>query len=188
MDERSLRWNWQGPRVKSHFTKAVSNIFKEGSRSAKLIADGLKIVVGSGDRAEFCSDMSWDSASLSVMFPRIFTLAIHKTGAIKEFGHWSESSWVWEVKLRRPVFYWEQAQSKMFKEFLCCIQICRNISDSVARSFRPNGEFSIGSFGRGLESDYEEDVIDCNRFWKGFCPPKIDLFIWQLYRDRIMVQ
>ncbi|KAK2660329.1 hypothetical protein Ddye_006862 [Dipteronia dyeriana] len=187
MDEKCLRWNWLGPHVKSDFTKAVSNVLKDGSRS-KLIADGLKVVVISGDRADFWRDLCVDYVPLMVASPRIFAIANHKFGSIKDFGQWSESSWVWEVKLRSLIFDWEQAEWKLFKDFLGCIQISKRIPDMVAWSFLPNGDFTAGSFRRGLESDHDSNKTDFNCVWKGCCPPKIEFVIWQLYRDRIMVK
>ncbi|KAK3217752.1 hypothetical protein Dsin_011722 [Dipteronia sinensis] len=184
--EKSLRWNWQG-RDQSHFLKAVGSIFKENSRSFTLINDSLKVVIGCGDRAVFWNDLRWDSTPLRLAFPRIFALAVNKTGAIKEYDYWSDWGWVWEVNLHRPVFDWEQDQWKMFMEFIWGIHIQRNIADTVAWSLCPNGEFSVGSF-RGIESENESEGSEFSCIWKGICPPKVEFFLWQLYRDRVMVK
>ncbi|KAK3227461.1 hypothetical protein Dsin_007323 [Dipteronia sinensis] len=108
LDERRMKWNWQGSRVKSHFVKAVANILKEGTRSSNLITDGLKIVMGKRDKADFWSETSWDLTPLRCAFPRIYALAINKTCVITDYGFWIRLSWVWEVKLRRTEFDWEK--------------------------------------------------------------------------------
>ncbi|KAK3217817.1 hypothetical protein Dsin_011787 [Dipteronia sinensis] len=88
-----------------------------GSWLSNLITKGLKVVVGRGDRAVIWNETSWDNMPLRVVFPRVFALAVNKTGAIKDFGHWAGSCWVWELKLRRPVFDWEHGQWECLRNF-----------------------------------------------------------------------
>ncbi|KAK2660961.1 hypothetical protein Ddye_007494 [Dipteronia dyeriana] len=34
---------------------------------------------------------------------------------------------------------------------------------------------------------YKSDLEDCNAVWNGFSPPKVELFLWQLLKDRLLV-
>ncbi|KAK2650615.1 hypothetical protein Ddye_018104 [Dipteronia dyeriana] len=95
----NLLWNWNVPSSASPFAKAVSSLFHEESLSAKILAEGLKVVVGNGDR--------W-------LFRESLLCRFKKRGAINEFGLWQGEEWVWNVKLRRAVFDWESVQWKSF--------------------------------------------------------------------------
>ncbi|KAK3219977.1 hypothetical protein Dsin_013947 [Dipteronia sinensis] len=125
---------------------------------------------------------------LKEAFPRCFALAEKKNGVVKDFGVWSGQKWAWGIPTRRPPFDWEKNQWQLFTTFLDCIQIRRQFPDTIAWSAKPNGIFSIGSFRRSLEQP-DEDVISAPLFfWKGICPPKMEMFLWQLWRGKVLVR
>ncbi|KAK3219525.1 hypothetical protein Dsin_013495 [Dipteronia sinensis] len=111
------------------FVKAVNRLFEVGMDSAQILGEGLHVVVGSGDRASFWNDLKVDSTPLKVVFPRIFVLAVKKTGPVQDFGRWTGSNWEWEVPLRRQLFDWEIQQWKSFQDCLDCIKIQGTIFD-----------------------------------------------------------
>jgi hypothetical protein len=52
----------------------------------------------------------------------------------------------------------------------------------------PDGAFSVSSFRRsleGFETKLNEDHI---LIWNNLCPPKVEVFMWQLLQGRIMVR
>ncbi|KAK3224588.1 hypothetical protein Dsin_004450 [Dipteronia sinensis] len=61
--------------------------------------------------------------------------------------------------------------------------IQEDVSDSVAWSFCSKGLFSVSSYRRCVEDLVEEHAT----VWHGNSPPKVEIFVWQLLRGRIMV-
>ncbi|KAK2640721.1 hypothetical protein Ddye_022484 [Dipteronia dyeriana] len=121
-------------------------------------------------------------------FPRCFTLAVKKQGVVQDFGDWVESKWVWKIDTRRPLFDWELVQWRCLLTTLECFSIQRNLSDSVAWAMNLNGVFSVGSFIRELEVGTNSFSVVPNFIWKGLCPPKIEIFVWQLWKGKVLVK
>ncbi|KAK4857111.1 hypothetical protein QYF36_024580 [Acer negundo] len=142
---------------------------------AKVLANRLK-------------DVKWDSVPLSKAFPRIFALATNKFGCINEFDSWSNSIWVWKINLRRPLFDWELEQWKCFKLMLDSIQLRFNFPDTLSWSYATNGIFSVSSFRTCLEVNTNAGDLNCDFLWKGLCPPKVKVFVWQLLKGRVLVR
>lgn len=46
---------------------------------------GMVVVVGSGSRAKFWSDVMIKGSTLKEAFPKIFSLAVNKMGFVKEY-------------------------------------------------------------------------------------------------------
>ncbi|KAK2640108.1 hypothetical protein Ddye_027903 [Dipteronia dyeriana] len=105
-----LTWDWKDNSPASNFVEAVQSLLEEGSKSAVILKDGLKVVVGSGDRARVWTDAWCDSTPLRYSFPRIYVLSNNKEGAVRDFGKWIGNSWVWDVRFRRRLFDWELDQ------------------------------------------------------------------------------
>ena len=49
-----------------------------------------------------------NDVSLEELFPRIYTLAINKTGVVGKFGVWSGNQWCWNIATRRLILGWEE--------------------------------------------------------------------------------
>ncbi|KAK3199391.1 hypothetical protein Dsin_022806 [Dipteronia sinensis] len=107
---------------------------------------------------------------------------------VKDFGSWQGSQWVWKVDLRRPLFDWEQDQWNMFTSFLDAIKLRRTIPNSLAWSHSSDGKFSVRSFRWKFEDHNTDNLVDSNLVWQGVCPPKVEIFIWQVLRGRVMVR
>ncbi|KAK3220416.1 hypothetical protein Dsin_014386 [Dipteronia sinensis] len=71
---------------------------------------------------------------------------------------------------------------------LDCIVIRKSVSDTLAWTFCANGMFSVKSFRRGLEDPLIESCSYHSLIWQGICPPKIEIFVWQLLRGRVIVR
>ncbi|KAK2660964.1 hypothetical protein Ddye_007497 [Dipteronia dyeriana] len=96
--------------------------------------------------------------------------------------------WVWKVPLRRPTFYWETFQWEIFQNLIQCTQIHRSNPDRLVWIFCPNGKFSVSSFRSTLEDSDMEVNSDHTFFWQKLCPSKMETFLWQLLKERTMVQ
>ena len=60
----SFIWKWSVASKTSPFVKSVSSLFQEGSMSVNILDESLKVVVGSGDRVAFSTDVWCDGLSL----------------------------------------------------------------------------------------------------------------------------
>ncbi|KAK0575735.1 hypothetical protein LWI29_006099 [Acer saccharum] len=170
----------------SFFMKAVTGLMKDGSISTNILKEGLKMVVGCGDKVAFWEDGWRDGIPLNIRFPRIFALSMVKDGTVEQFGQWCGEEWRWKVCLRRGD--WEKDIWEDFCYLLESVSLKRCISDSVAWNFCPNGLFSVSSFKRCIEEYRDGEDVESVSVWKGFSPPKVELFLWQLLRGRVMVR
>ncbi|KAK3193092.1 hypothetical protein Dsin_024402 [Dipteronia sinensis] len=64
----------------------------------------------------------------------------------------------------------------------------RQYQDAIAWSYNPNGIFSVGSFSRMLEATEGVSISAPMLVWQGLPPPKIEVFLWQLWKGRILVK
>ncbi|KAK2635471.1 hypothetical protein Ddye_030263 [Dipteronia dyeriana] len=123
---------------------------------------------------------------LKAVFPRVYPLVNKKSGSILKFGSWIDSKWVWDVQTGRFLFDWEKDQWCSFQAILSHISIRKHISDALEYAlewkFNSNGVFSMGSFLKGLEKMMDGQGCFQQVLWKGMCPSKMEVFIWQLYK------
>ncbi|KAK3222042.1 hypothetical protein Dsin_009067 [Dipteronia sinensis] len=185
---KDLSWDWNFHSSSSYFTNAIQSLFVEGFSTEKILKDGLRMLVGNGDRIKFLTDLYWDSKPLNQAFARIYALSQAKDGRMKEVGMWNDSKWVWNFSLRRPLFDWEIDVWKEFLSSLDSLNVRRLIPDVIAWSMNPNGIFLVGSFRRCLDQEKASIIPIFDPIWRGYCPPKVELFLWQLIRGRVMVK
>ncbi|KAK0590392.1 hypothetical protein LWI29_026422 [Acer saccharum] len=123
---------------------------------------------------------------------KVLNEAKEKSGVIQRFGKWVDARWVWDIDFRRPFFDWELEQWKNFQISLDNVVIRKDIPDDIAWRFCPNGAFSVSSFRRELEErDGDQNTpAPLAHFltWKGSCPPKVEVFMWQILRGRILIK
>ncbi|KAK3230651.1 hypothetical protein Dsin_002532 [Dipteronia sinensis] len=181
-------WNWQSNVTASFFVKTIANLFKPETKYAILIKEGFKVVIGCGDKADFWNDIKVGERPLKEVFSRMYALAVEKEGQVKKFGNWDSSIWRWEIKLRRLTFDWEKEQWNNLLSFLGGITIRNSVKDSIAWKFSSNGLFSVGSFRMRLDELDNEDQWLTRSSWHGFCPHKVEVFAWQLLRNRVLVR
>ncbi|KAK2652397.1 hypothetical protein Ddye_012253 [Dipteronia dyeriana] len=73
-----LQWQWFHSNQDSAFVKSIHKLFKIESPYAFALKEGIQIVIGCGDRANFWEDIRWDSNPLKEAFPRIYALSLKK--------------------------------------------------------------------------------------------------------------
>ena len=72
--------------------------------------------------------------------------------------------------------------------FLQSIRLRRNLDDDVACLLCQNGCFSACSFRLRLESFCSINSLISAMLWHGIYPPKVEIFVWQLLRGRVLVR
>ncbi|KAK2639091.1 hypothetical protein Ddye_026886 [Dipteronia dyeriana] len=183
------KWIWRFGREKDAlWRREVRSPFEEGSPTAKIITEGFSTVVGKVDRADFWTKLKWDSRSLREAFPRVFALASKKSGPIQDFGRWMSSAWVWDVQTRRSLFDWEREQWFGFQTSPSGIPILNLSSDALVWNLNRNGLFTVSSFRRNLEGIVEASSSIQKVIWNGICPSKVEVFLWQLYKGKVLVR
>ncbi|KAK2636977.1 hypothetical protein Ddye_031769 [Dipteronia dyeriana] len=168
--------------------KTLANGMKKGSVSAKILKEGFRVVVGRGDKARLWEDVLVEEFPLRVAFPRIFTLAVNKLGCIRDF--WSSDGLAsrWEVRLRRTLFDWELDQWRCFKVCLDNLSISDSVQDTLGWVHDSKGCFTVKSFWKCFEVGNAGVRSVFTRVWLGVCPPKIEIFVWQLLHGRTLVK
>ncbi|KAK2654610.1 hypothetical protein Ddye_014466 [Dipteronia dyeriana] len=182
-----LRWDWAYEANSSVFTKSISKLLKNGSISAQILKEGVRVLVGKGDRAKLWSDIMVEGSSLKEAFPRIYALAMDKLGCIKNYRLRDGSEWEWEISLRRNLFDWEIDQWRCFLDCLMNTKVMDTVHDLVSWVPDSFGDFSVKYFRRCLENGHDQEEMIFKAVWLGICPPKIFLFAWQLLHGRVLV-
>ncbi|KAK2645048.1 hypothetical protein Ddye_020243 [Dipteronia dyeriana] len=126
-------------------------------------------------------DFKQDGIPLSELFLRIYALAEVKDGSVQDFGHWQEDCWNWKVNLRMSIFNWEVVQWTRFLAFLDNPVIRRSMNDSLASVLNANDMYSVRSFCLSLEQLEVSTFDSSNLLWKSLCPPKLEIFAWQMF-------
>ncbi|KAK3232397.1 hypothetical protein Dsin_004278 [Dipteronia sinensis] len=181
-------WNCCNNSKTSHFSKAIYSLLTLGSTTFKILVEGMLHVLGCGDRMIFWKDIRWDNVPLNQAFQKIFALATSKKGAVEDFGCWAGGKWEWEIQLRMQLFDWEREQWSCLKFALQCVVVRRFILDSLGWNFSPDGLFSVKSFCHCLEGQVMDDLRCYNLLWSGVCHLKVQIFVWQLIRDKVLVR
>ena len=95
--------------------------------------------------------------------------------------------WEWNLKWRRHLF---DSQLDMAARFLCDVEGChiqRNIMDECIWKPHPSGLYSTKSAYAVMwgEAAVDNQVQHFEELWKLKIPPKVVVFAWRLFRDRL---
>ncbi|KAK3221359.1 hypothetical protein Dsin_008384 [Dipteronia sinensis] len=184
--------------------KAAKKVFKKWQNGVQLedrsldkleaslecVEDRAKVGGWSDEnQVRFWKDLKIDGVPLSVAFPRIHALAVNKYGVVGAFGNWCGMVWKWHVTLRRQVLGWEEDIWLSFKRELEKIKLRKAVPDFMYWSLTPNSQFTVCSFRRELEIRlYNIIPVKANvLLWCGVVPPKVELFMWMLAKQRLLV-
>ncbi|XVF83481.1 hypothetical protein PTKIN_Ptkin16aG0491300 [Pterospermum kingtungense] len=155
---------------------------------ADTFHDGLGYVLGNGKTIQFWTNEWIPGCILKYKFPRIFALAVNKTGKVREFGHFVDNKWCWNIVLRRRVFGWESEQWNNFLETVQDFFVCDNFKDKLIWKSTTQGVYTPKAFsndhlkvGNFLHSGWK-------MLWTGLVPPKVESFCWQLLKGRVAVK
>ncbi|KAE8798766.1 hypothetical protein D1007_25950 [Hordeum vulgare] len=138
---------------------------------------GLRVSVGNGSGTQFWLDPWLDGEPLRFRFPRLF--AICSNPAVLVSASALEDRW--HVAFRRPL---GSAEVQDWELLLAVVPLpVSAVSDSVSWSLSPSGEFSVSSAYLAL---CRMPVLPwLSPLWKAPLPLKINIFVWQLLRDRL---
>ncbi|XP_039011423.1 uncharacterized protein LOC120140520 [Hibiscus syriacus] len=143
--------------------------------------------MGNGRRINFWNDHWTEFLSLKVAFPRIYGIAIKKSGAISEFGQWVNSDWVWNIELRRNLFVWEMVIWSNFIQVLNRGTVASPGVDRLKWLGSSNGKYNSKTYCIKLETINKSEYHIWNYVWNKFVPPKVAAFVWKTIYQRLPV-
>ncbi|KAK2652028.1 hypothetical protein Ddye_011884 [Dipteronia dyeriana] len=155
---------------------------------AKILEEGIKVVVGKGNISRLWSDVLVEGVLLKEAFPRVYTLVVNKSGYVRDFWKVTGSLEKWDIAFRRTLFDWELEQWTGCRDCLKGIVLRDTIQDTIGWKFNDNGKFTVNSMSRCLEVGNSGEVGVFDGVWQGLCPSKIELLVWQLLHDRVLVK
>ncbi|XVF83508.1 hypothetical protein PTKIN_Ptkin16aG0494200 [Pterospermum kingtungense] len=164
----------------------TKSLFNDGV-FGDIIKSNTGFSVGNGERIDFW-ECEWISGVvIKDVFPRVYALAIKKSGKISEFGYFLNEGWVWKIPLRRRPFGWEMQQWNNFYSLISGQKLCRLMVDKVIWKRCASGNFSVKSFcvAACIEGN---DHIETWKLWAGLAPPKVETFCWQVIIKRVAVK
>ena len=144
--------------------------------------------LGDGNCIQFWKDEWIEDVVLKDAFPRIFALAVNKSGKVKEFGVWSNNVWHWEVSLRRRLFGWELQQWSNLLSTLKRFVVYDSFKDFFVWKGSPSGKYSVNLYFKFVLRPTNMNKEIWKFVWMGFAPPKVKVFCWQLMKDRIAIK
>jgi hypothetical protein len=155
------------------------------------LGDSIVRKVGNGGSTLFWSSNWIGGASLSNLFPRLFSLSNHKEGTVDEFFASDGVGVKWFFSWRRPLFLWE---TDLLDNLLAILE---PVNLSLVEDFwvwtpDPEGSFSVSSAYNYLVKELRivdvlepEVVVVFDHIWESPAPSKVIAFSWQLLHDRL---
>ncbi|KAI9195542.1 hypothetical protein LWI28_015889 [Acer negundo] len=62
------------------------------------------------------------------------------------------------------------------------------MADTIAWEENVDGLFFVSSFRKGIESLWFDESTVLKDIWKGICPAKIEIFLWQALKDQVFIK
>ena len=175
-DKNASLW-WRDLKLALH-QPSIQNVFR----------DGIAWKVGRGDKILFWED-NWlqGDAALVARYPKLYHNSSQQNHRIMDMGAQKDMGWEWNFKWRRHLF---DSELDMAARFLCDVDDChiqRNRMDEWIWKADPSGSYSTKSAYAEMwgEAAADNQVQDFEELWKLKIPPKVVVFAWRLFRDRL---
>ncbi|KAL4379424.1 hypothetical protein GQ457_02G015730 [Hibiscus cannabinus] len=143
---------------------------KKTGSSTTSCSKNVWVLLGDGRSINFWDDFLIKFPSLKLPFPRIYTVAIKKRGKVEEFGNKTPEGWVWNVKLRRRLFVWEEEIMFQFISVLEKAARGSGLTDTIKWSGDTSGWYKPKSYCVAIQSE---------------APPKVVTFVWKVAHGRV---
>lgn len=124
------------------------------------------------ERVSFWSDEWAGDGLLSLLFARLFRVALDKEVSVKDCYVWVGDKVSCVVRFRTALHPFESLWSLLSNVF-----IRRNEADSRVWKPKPSDSFSSKSFYKAMESTVLVHS-SCSQVWLGIVPPRVKAFCW----------
>lgn len=109
------------------------------------LREGVKFLLGKGDRIKFWEDVWVVEVSLKERFPHLFNISLDQNSLVKDLGFWDGVIWVWNLRWSRPLRSWKLDQSNSLHSLLNNLNYSPNRSDKLIWVFDNKGVYSVKS-------------------------------------------
>ncbi|KAE8721771.1 transmembrane emp24 domain-containing protein p24delta3-like [Hibiscus syriacus] len=145
----------------------------------------LPLILNYGKSIDFWNDYWTEVASLKESFPRIYGLAIKKSGCVNEFGSESNGEWHWNIEIGRAMFVWESDVWDSFLSVLNRAAASSSSSDTAVWLGSPDGQHLPKHFCELVSSNGSTEDLCWRLVWDNIAPPKVEAFMWKVMHGRI---
>lgn len=153
-----------------------------------LVHNGIRMMVGNGERTRFWEDLWLGDARLAEKFQRLYSISRQQNSFIADMGTWEGLSWSWNLVWRRNFFEWELASLYEMQSLLANVILVNEVADKVLWMHHTSGSYNVKSFlNVKLEplSAESSNYSYANMVWKSLTPPKSELLLWFLVVGRL---
>ncbi|GLT33516.1 hypothetical protein SLA2020_080980 [Shorea laevis] len=158
-----------------------------GSKSLlEMLVKGFKCKVGDGSCVNFWSDKWVGENPLNNLFPRLFALTTNREGLIKDMGHWSGDSWVWDCRWRHGCAGRTVGEEEQLGELINGVELRMDGVDSWTWIHSGDGSYSVKMAYDFLTP--KVSILDgkwSKIIWSKYVPSKISVFGWRLFLNRL---
>ncbi|XWS29781.1 hypothetical protein CRYUN_Cryun24cG0059800 [Craigia yunnanensis] len=89
------------------------------------------------------------------------------------------------IALRRSLFNWELHQWSELCSILKGFVVCDNLKDSFISKGSTSGSYSASLYCKFVLNSGSTEAKPWKFVWVGLTPPKVEVFVWQVMRERI---
>lgn len=166
----------------------ITKVLLEDIMLGRAFRDNVYCNLGVGTHIRFWLDPWLISMQLHIKFPRLFALAADKKAVVRDCGSFANGVWVWDLKLRRRCFGWEEEGLNSLLKLLEK-SFPTEEGDTIVWAGDANRIFTV----KALCSLVEHRILN-KAEWvvpekvRKVVPPKVVLFVWQLLENRVAVK
>ena len=148
-----------------------------------LLRNGIKMMVGNGEKTRFWEDVWLAELPLAEKFPRLYSISTQQQTHIADFGVWDDLSWSWNIIWRREFFEWELPAFYDLQAMLNDAILTQDVADKAVWIHHNSGAYKVKSFlnlmidPQGLSQGM---FAHANIVWRSLTPPKSELLLWFL--------
>ena len=148
--------------------------------------DGIKFLLGNGDRIIFWDDIWIFEEPLKLRFPRLFGISMDQSLSVKDMGFWDGYNWEWCLRWSRPLRSWELDQANSLLCLLNSLNYSPDCKDRVIWLHDHKGLYSVKSASLALSSNLTPPIpFSAKGIWRNLAPPKVEIFLWMTLMYRL---
>lgn len=138
-----------------------------------------RFFVNNGVSIRFWKDLWWRDQSLSLVFPKLFSIAKNKEAMVLEVFSPSPIGLSWNIDFSRDLYEWEANMFGILSHMLKNVLISPSFLDKKIWVLNSSGIFSSKSmFISLLPSSTFDQVFAFGRVWRPSIPPRVKAFSW----------
>ena len=145
-----------------------------------LLRNGIKMMVGNGEKTRFWEDVWIAETPLAEKFPRLYSISAQQQTLIADLGVWDGLSWSWNIIWRRKFFEWELATFHELQALPNHATLTQDVADKVVWLHHNSGAYKVKSFLNLLLDTQEISqgaFAHANMVWRSLTPPNSELLL-----------